>query len=136
VLSVNHAPLGSVSICGRRDLVLPKPLWCESQGRPLTFAEVVAAGLANAYLSAEYAAAGLQVIDNDPDDIRAAVAELDDRLHACFDDTQRDLELARQFERVYESSDHLGPLRTRIAATFLRRHADLLSPAGPTVRAA
>jgi putative glycosyltransferase (TIGR04372 family) len=136
VVSVNNVPLESTAICARGDLVLPKPLWSEEKGRLLSFAEVVACGAASFYLGEQYAAAGLRAINNDPEDIRAAVAEMDDRLRGQFTDTPRDLELAQQFKRVFESGSLVGTLRSRLAATFLRRHAYLLRAATSDARAA
>lgn len=136
VLSVNHIPLGSVSVCGRRDLVLPKLLWSEEKHRLLSFREVVESGTANRYLGADYAAAGLRPVNNDPEEILAAVVELDDRLHGRFQATPQDERLAAAFRRIYDATGHIGELRTRVAATFLRRHANLLDDADETARAA
>ncbi|MEQ8788005.1 MAG: TIGR04372 family glycosyltransferase [Pirellulaceae bacterium] len=136
VVSVNHVPFGSISICASHDLVLPKLLWSEEKQRVLTLPEVVAAGAANLYLGGDYVAAGLRAVSNDPEDIRAAAAELDDRLHGRFQDTPRDQELAEALRRIYDACGHVGQLRTRVAATFLRRHSRLFETAPKASQAA
>jgi putative glycosyltransferase (TIGR04372 family) len=136
VLIVNHVPLEGASAHGVNDLVVPKLIWSEAEQRNLTLPEVIGCGAATFYRGEDYAAAGLRVVNNEPEDIRAATAELDDRLRGCFTDTPRDLRLARQFKRLFESGGLTGELRTRLAATFLRRHEHLLPRLAHGTRAA
>lgn len=125
-LLVNLVPMEGCSILGTRDLSIPKLLRDRSTGRTLTFAETVARGAASWYWGQQFAEAELEVINTDPEEIRSAVVEMDGRLAGTWNDDPRDLELAVQFRRVFEEGGLLGAMRSRLAATFLRRHADLL----------
>jgi hypothetical protein len=87
-------------------------------------------------LEENYTSAGLRAVNCEPEDICAAVAEMDDRLRGQFTDTPRDFELAQQFKRLYESAGLIGQLRSRLSASFLRRHGHRLLPTAAHVRAA
>lgn len=120
-------------VAGRNDLFVPKRVRRQADGRVLGFDEWLDPANRSRYiLATDMAAAGLQPVDNTPDELHEAMAEMLDRLDGASADTPDDLARQAAFEAVARRHDVVGV--ARIGRDFLRRHAALL-PDAPARRA-
>ena len=108
-----------------RDIFIPKLYRSINDRKFLSFSQSLREpfGYCNsiAYLKK---ARGVDVVDNLPEDICAAVIEMIDRLEQIIKYDTEDLELREKAERVYRSNDVHGA--ALLSRSFLRRHKSLL----------
>jgi putative glycosyltransferase (TIGR04372 family) len=140
---VNFAPLEYLDRWNPSYLVLPKKLWLISEHRFLTFREILTSEVRGFYQTARYRRSGIEWITNTPEEITAAVLEMDERLNGTWQTTEEDEQLQRAFWGLFERTEgaaraHLadrwpdrsgwafGSIRARIGAAFLREHRALL----------
>ena len=121
----NVTPLATLGFA-RGDLSIPKLLWSRSESRMLRFDEVLASPLANARVSVQYREAGIDLIENSAEEIAELVEEMVEQSEASarYDEGARALQgrfagLLRPWHYCYGSE-------ARVAASFLRRHRELL----------
>jgi putative glycosyltransferase (TIGR04372 family) len=120
-----------------RDLYIPKLWWHEADQRFLRFPEVLTGAFdVRAFTETshadEFARSGIRLVDNSPDEI----AELVDEMFAAEAGEPLDAEdEARQ--RAFDAlcTHYRYGVSARMAASFLRRHADLLQGAAGGVEA-
>jgi len=99
-------------------------------GHMLSLRELSEAGLATAVHTQSYSAAGIELINNSPEEILDLAAEVDDRIKGVWRATQEDEELQQRFWdlfRQHAPPHHGGEIKARIGVAFLRKHADLLN---------
>lgn len=123
---VNFIPLETVPTWGKGDLFIPKKLWLRGERRFLTFREIFDSGAAMFVRDNQYEQAGIEVLENTPEEIMAVVIEMDERLNGTWQTTEEDEELQRQFWSFFASSDLHGIIVARIGAAFLRQNRELL----------
>lgn len=131
VAVVNHIPIEFMATWNPRDLFIPKTLWLRSEGRVLTLREVLASRLGRTRLDDGLERAGVEVLNNSPEDIAALAVEMDARLNGAWQTTEEDEELQRRFWAIFRTTATVypsAPWRThwRIGTAFLRRHPELL----------
>jgi len=120
----NFAPMGHGAYTGR-DLFIPKLYVRLRDGKALTFAEVLRSPLRRLYGPGEFAAAGLTLVDNTPEEIHDLVTEMMDRLDGTFTTTADDDRRQERFHALL-AEDPLYATSSHVGRDFLRDHAALL----------
>ena len=93
----------------------------------MTFREIINTGAGRFLETRQYEEAGLDVIENTPEEIRGLVVEMDARLNRTWRESKEDRELQERFQSLFESSELHGPIRAaRIGSDFLRTNKELL----------
>ncbi len=128
---VNFIPLEYVTSWGPQDLFIPKRLWLKAERRFLTFPEILESGVGRLMRSELYERAGLEIVDNTPEEIVALVVEMDERLKGTWQTTEEDEQLQCRFWALFQHSPHHKVIRAHIGAAFLRAHCELLGEEGP-----
>jgi putative glycosyltransferase (TIGR04372 family) len=112
---------------GKDDLYLPKLLRSTADGRVLPFAEMYAPAVRR--LTSAWgliAGRGLETVDNTPEELRAVVVEMIDRLEGRAEDSDADRRRQDAFAAICRGHGLDG--FPRVGRDFLRRHAHLLEP--------
>ena len=99
----NYIPIGNFGKYGPRDLVIPKQYWLNSESRFLRFSEIVAStnGLGSCTSSYEYKRAGLELVENTPEEILQATYELLKRHRRNWSRTSENQEIVAKFWSFY-----------------------------------
>jgi putative glycosyltransferase (TIGR04372 family) len=121
VVAVNLIPL-TLPTRGRDDMLLPKKLWWREKRRFMTFREMLDCGFLR---SQEYAAQGIEIIDNTPEEIRSVAIEADERLKGTWRASEEDEELQARFRALFTNS-HVRGRPSRLGTAFLRENIELL----------
>jgi putative glycosyltransferase (TIGR04372 family) len=124
--SANHVPLSVVYSHGPHDVSIPKLFWSRAGGRYLTFAELLGGPLGNARFTGLYEEAGVDFIENTPEDIRDLAVEMADRVEGAArysDDDERRQRGARALFRPGHYSYGAGG---RLGRDFLRKYEALI----------
>ena len=111
------------------DLFIPKTLWIREARRLMTVKEILQSGAGWWCKDAQYAAHGIDVIDNTPEEIQALVSEMDERVTGTWRPAGEDEALQQRFREQFSRHSILYPNVTmprRIGAEFLRQHQELL----------
>ena len=110
-------------------IFITKHLYHRSTKRYLGIREVLDRKLINAGESRVYEEAGVDVVDNTPEEICDLAVELDERLKGTWHPLAQDEQLQRQFWKIFWQHcppEHVGSVQPRIGAAFLRQHRYLL----------
>ncbi|MFO7558736.1 MAG: TIGR04372 family glycosyltransferase [Desulfobacterales bacterium] len=105
---------------------IPKKLWLKGKKRFMTFKEILESGVGMYMKSQEYECAGIECVQNTPEEITATVIEADKRIRGIWKSTQEDDVLQKQFQSLFSESELCGRQRSLIGASFLRQNRDLL----------
>jgi putative glycosyltransferase (TIGR04372 family) len=111
----------------RRDLYLPKLLWSEAEERYLSFRELFRPPFYDKPIGDILPGLRTRVVDNGPDELREAVAEMLDRFDGTFAYTPEDDALQARFNSL-DDNDSYG-FFNRVGRDFLRRYDYLLAGA-------
>jgi putative glycosyltransferase (TIGR04372 family) len=122
----NMVPLSALGALPE-DLAIPKLYWSMRERRLLRFSEVFGTPAANYRYADQYKRAGIELHENTAEGIRDAVIELMDRLDGRAGLSEEDQGLQRRFLAMLRPGDYAYGAASRIAASFLRRHRELLS---------
>jgi putative glycosyltransferase (TIGR04372 family) len=126
VAVVNMIPMGYAWAWSRNHLDIFKKLWRVRERKFLTFKEVLGSD-AGRYLHAEqYKKAGLEVIDNTPEEILDAIIEKEERMRGCWQTNDEYEDLQRRFWMLYQPNELNQVFRARIGSKFLLQNRDLL----------
>lgn len=124
----------ALPVYSRRDLFIPKLVRSQVGGRVLNFDEwLTPANRARYVLGTEMDKAGLGAIDNTPEELREAVAEMIDQLDGSAAYEAEDDRRLQAFEHLARRHGLVG--FARVGRSFLRRHAHLLPGAGEVRKA-
>lgn len=124
-VKTNVVPLRFVPV-GSKDLFVPKKLWSIMEKRFLTFREMVRLGADNWQYTQDYVKAGVEVVQNTPEEILAVVQEMIDRLDGAWRTTEQEEDLRRSFRAIFPAGHPCRDHPARIGTTFLRENAELL----------
>jgi putative glycosyltransferase (TIGR04372 family) len=127
IVFVNFAPLEYVHSWSPDYITIPMKLRSKDTRRILTFRETLESGAGRFLESADYAGAGLEVVQNTSAEIEAVSLEMYERLNGTWDETPQDRELQKEFWSLLADSDLHGVIASRIGAEFLRENRDLLA---------
>ncbi len=128
VAFVNLVPLGHVDTYSANYLSITKHYRLEAQDRELTLAEIFARGAGFFYLTSEYRAGGIRLVENTPEEIRDLVVEMAERLQGTWQPHDEDEALQRRFWEIFPRNapgvdggqPWHGEIRARFGAAFLR----------------
>jgi putative glycosyltransferase (TIGR04372 family) len=123
---VNSIPLAYTLAWNPGSLCILKKLWLRSEHRFLTFQETFDSGAARFIRSFQYEGAGLDVVENTPEEITALAIEMDERIKGTWRATEEDEALQTDFWSLFEPDDLNQTFRLRIGTAFLRQHRDWL----------
>lgn len=128
-LVTNSIPLSTAGLLSN-DLVIYKRLWSRDESRFLTFAEIMVSrfGQGNCFTQ-EYEKSNLEVIDNKPEEISAAVIEMIERLDGTVRYNDEDVRLQAAFKGMYKPGHYGYGAASRVGRDFLRGSVDLLGKA-------
>lgn len=134
IVLVNLIPLDCSSTWVPGQLLIPKKLWSREKGRYLTFSEFLARVTEfrqennRILVGHNYAASGIDVVENTPDEISAVCLEMDARLKGTWETTEEDEELQERFWSLFEQGamKSKDEFLVRIGAEFLRQNRELL----------
>lgn len=121
----NLVPLATKSP-GKNDIFTPKKLWDIQRKRFLTFRETVESGVDQFQESSLYRDAGLEVVDNTPEEILALTKEMNDRLDGVWVGADEDEELLQRFRTIYHPGHLSHGFPSRVGAEYLRQNRRLL----------
>lgn len=108
------------------DLFIPKKIWSKKAGRFLAFREIFSSEICK-YLEAEqYEKAGLELVENTPEEIFDLAKEMNERLDGVFKPTEEDEALQQRFLSFIMPHHSSYGTPARIGAMFLRKNKKLL----------
>jgi len=129
IVFTNVVPLGRDHLlgnCGPNNLFIPKKLWLRESGRFMTFREIIESGAGGFFRTEQYEQLGLEVVENAPEEITAAVIEMEERLKGRWRTTEEDEDLQRRFWSFFDLSDLRDRQLLRVGAYFLRQNREML----------
>lgn len=106
-----------------------KKYWSRARGRLMTFREILDTGAGGLYRSEEFSAAGIELIDNSPQEIRDATLEMLGRLNGTWKESAEDCALQGRFWSLWGEAarQHAAQARVLIGARFLSANPELLN---------
>ena len=106
-----------------------KKYWSEAKGRLLSFREVLETGAGSFGRTGEFAAAGIRLIDNSPEEIREATIEMIERLNGTWIAAAGDEENQARLWSLWGDSAHAHSIQgnVRVGARFLSANPELLA---------
>jgi putative glycosyltransferase (TIGR04372 family) len=107
------------------DISIPKLLRSRA-GRLLPFADVLGGPAANYRFAGAYARAGLEPVENSPEEILELVREMLSRLEGTWNSSPEEDALQARFRRLLRPGHYGYGSAARVGTDFLRRHRDLL----------
>ena len=127
ILYIDHVPLGAINTYNENVLITTKKHWLRNENRFMTFGEIL--DVAGVFLETQqFENLGIDLIESTPEDIKAAVIEMVERLAGTWQTTREDEVLQRKFWELFpaESSTvadftHGDEIRSRMGADFLRQ---------------
>jgi putative glycosyltransferase (TIGR04372 family) len=114
------------------DLVIPKLMWSSRERAYLSFPEVFGSPLADIHYSFAFEEAGIEVLENDPGEIRDLACEMLDRLEGTFIDEGADERLQQSFKALFQPHQYCYGTVTRVGRQFLRKYAHLMEAKNPS----
>ena len=134
IVFVNVTPPGYLYSYRAEFLSITKMHWLIGEARYMSFQEIFQSGVGFFLDTSEYEANGIKLIDNLPEDIKAVVVEMVERLNGTWQPEPEDEFFQRRFWDIFPKDatrgDKLrlhGEIRSRIGASFLRKHRDLIT---------
>jgi len=127
VACANMAPLSAVFPCGKKDIGIPKLYKEASSGRLLTFKEILDSPASNFRYSSEFNAAGLELVNNPPEEIRDLAIEQFERSASpnfAYDDEDETLQF--RFRELFKPGHYMYGSASRVGRAFLKRYQHLL----------
>jgi len=125
LLATNLVPLALAPISfnmGSLTVFIPKKHWLIEEKRWMSFKECLACGFLKTH---EYQQAGIEMVDNTPEEIADAMVETHARIRGVWEATDEDEALQRRFISLFKNTDSVVQ-RARIGARFLRQNRELL----------
>ena len=121
IVNVNFIPLDTSHLltCLPNTIVIPKKLWLKTENRFLSFVEI-ANGRAGDFLTTNqgYEELGLEIIDNTPEEIKAAAVEMNDRLSNRWSHNEDDERLQERFREIFKVPEVIS---TTLSRTTIER---------------
>ncbi|HEY8241125.1 MAG TPA: TIGR04372 family glycosyltransferase, partial [Kiritimatiellia bacterium] len=96
-------------------------------GRLMTYPEIMASPVGMAARSEIYDEAGVDLLENTPDEITAITLEMEERLRGAWVAAPQDEALQAKFWSLMPRGEFHGEIRSRIGTAFLRAHPELLA---------
>ena len=129
IVLVNYIPLQLYHGNCSETIIIPKKLWHVKNRRFMTFRESFKPGIGRILKTEQYKQAGIELIENTPDEITAVVNEMEERLRGVWQTTAEDEELQRRFNtlfQTYKKDEEPKHSIISIGTEFLRQNMELL----------
>ena len=126
VVYVDNSQLNYIRTENPDSITIVKKYWKRDEGRFMTFKEIVESGTGTLWLSSEYEALGIDLVESTPEEIAAVVLEMEERLRGSWKSTKEDERLQQSFWEMFPKSDYHGEMYSRVGTEFLRQHRDWL----------
>jgi putative glycosyltransferase (TIGR04372 family) len=121
------APLSAVFPCGKKDIGIPKLYKASSSGYLLSFKEILDSPSGNFRSSSEFKAAGIELVNNSPEEIRDLAIEQFERSatqNFVYDDEDENLQ--NRFRALFKPGHYMYGSASRVGRAFLKRYCHLL----------
>lgn len=105
---------------------IPKKLWLRGERRFMTFREILDPGIGRLGNGQEFERLGIEHIENNPEEIKAAVVEMEERLKGTWQTSEEDEYLQQRFQSLFKSANSDSLIVSRIGADFLRQNKEFL----------
>jgi len=128
IVQVNYIPILLYQGSSSKTIFIPKKLWHVKDRRFMTFRESFEAGIGRIFHTEQYKQAGIEPIENTPDEITAVVNEMEERLRGVWQTTDEVEELQQRFNTLFQTYKKDEELNSQmhIGAEFLRQNVELL----------
>jgi len=134
IVQVNAVPLGYCYTWGNSPILLTKHHINKIDGCELSLSEVFSRGVGFCLQGTDYESAGVDLVENTPEEIRDAAIEMVDRLAGTWQQQQNDEDLQRRFWNIfptdavdaYAGKPLHGEIHARFSAKFLRNNREWL----------
>jgi putative glycosyltransferase (TIGR04372 family) len=127
VACANMAPFSAQFPFGNKDIGIPKLYKKTSSGRLLPFKEILDSPMGNFRYSSDFNSAGIELIDNSPEDILdLAIEQFERTTDPDFVYNKKDDVLQRRFRDLYKPGHYSYGSASRIGRAFLNNYQYLL----------
>ena len=127
VATANMTPLGSLYPGGNKDIAIPKLYKDVYSGRLLSFREILDSPISNFRFSSQFAAAGVELVNNSPEEIRdLAIEQLERITNPNFAYEKEDDVLQIQFRELFKLGHYSFGSASRVGRAFLKQYNHLL----------
>lgn len=106
--------------------MIPMRIWSKEGRRFLKFHEMLDTKVSGLNSIDEFNSAGLETVENEPEEIVELVDEMLARIKGTWMETEQDRELQERLRSLYKPLNPGYGYRSRMGAWFLRRNQDLL----------
>ena len=125
VAAANWIPLG-FPLVGTTDMLIPKRLWSIDAKRFLTLREIIRSG-ADAWIRSEqYEQAGIEPVQNSPEEILSLAREMNDRIDGTWVAESEDEELQERYRGLFPPGHYAHGSPSLVGAEFLRENREWL----------
>ncbi len=118
----NMMPISAMGV-SPQDISIPKLHWSLSEDRYLSFGEILASQLSRAQYSRNFAAAGIRVEENSPEDIKQLATEMLDRIEGKIPNIKEYEMVQLAFLTLLEADHYSFGTASAIGYRFLNRHS-------------
>jgi putative glycosyltransferase (TIGR04372 family) len=132
IIYTNFVPLGLCHTFSQRYLTITKHHWCRRKNRRLSLKEIFAANLGLCRDISDYETQDIKLIENSPEEIKAVVLEMVERLEGNWQAQPEDEKRQQRFWEIFPKDElwngepiH-GEIRARFGAEFLRQDPEWL----------
>jgi putative glycosyltransferase (TIGR04372 family) len=126
VAAANIAPMSSILGLRPGDLGIAKLVRSRSEHRFLTFREVLGGPVGGFRFTRRFEDAGLDVVENSPDDVKALAMEMLDRLENRAEYTESDAYLQSRLRSLIRPGHFMYGSAALAGRDFLRKYQDLV----------
>lgn len=126
IVYIDLVPMGAFATFSSKFIATTRKYWLRDQKRFMTIREIFDSDSAYLCYSKEYRDKGIDLIESAPEEIAAAVLEMEGRLKGTWQTTEEDEQLQSRFWEIFPKTSSHGEIRSRVAADFLRRNKALL----------
>jgi len=123
---VNWTQIRSISTWVLNGLFIFKKFYHKEEDRLMTFSELLNLSFGGNNTNEIISNAGLELIENRPDEISSVAIEMDERLNGTWKPNKNDEELQNRFWALFGPNKIKSP-NLRIGAEFLRQNQELLN---------
>jgi putative glycosyltransferase (TIGR04372 family) len=113
-------------------LVILKKFYLSQERRFLTLQEIMRSEMASPFYGEVFRKAGVELIENTPQEIASAALELDDRIKGQWIESEKDKALQQSFWVIFDKAcydltgQHIPRSSVIIGSDFLRKNEDFL----------
>jgi len=125
VAAANWIPIKE-ALLSKHDIFIPMKLWSIEEKRFFTFREIITSGIQDFVRTEEYTNAGIEVVENSPDEILALAKEMNARIDNVWVATEEDRELQQRYRSLFQPGHFSYGFLSRIGTEFLRQNSELL----------